>query len=104
MSTAGKATVSSTKEIGNYLLKDSTGKVRYTGVGSRERMMVRLRQKSKIINGLTAEFRPAPNKTIAFAREAMYIDEFGGAISMNKLTLLLNKINSPGLKYLFFWL
>ena len=45
----------------------------------------------------------APNRTMAFAREAMYLNEFGGARSMNQVSLLLNKINSPGLKYLFMW-
>lgn len=66
-------------------------------------MMTSLREKSKIISGLTAEFRVAPNRTMAFAREAMYLNEFGGARSMNQVSLLLNKINSPGLKYLFMW-
>ena len=102
-SNAGRAAAKSTKEIGNYLLKDANGTVRYTGIGSKERMLTSLREKGKIIKGLTAEFRPAPNRIVAYAREAMYINEFGGAVSMNKFTNLLNKINSPGLKYLFLW-
>ena len=98
-----KTASKSVTEVGNYLLRDSSGTVRYTGVGSRTRMMTSLREKSKIISGLTAEFRVAPNRTMAFAREAMYLNEFGGARSMNQVSLLLNKINSPGLKYLFMW-
>ena len=100
---ATKAASKSVTEVGNYLLRDSSGTVRYTGVGSRTRMMTSLREKSKIIPGLTAEFRVAPNRTMALAREAIYLNEFGGALSMNQFSLLLNKINSPGLKYLFMW-
>ena len=91
-----------TKEIGNYLLRDSKGSVRYTGVGDRSRMMTSLRDKSKLVSGLKAEFRPAPDRLTALVREAMYINEFGGAQSMNGT--LLNLINSPGLKYIFWWL
>ena len=62
-------------------------------------MNVSLAERGKAIpGGLTA-----PNRTIALAREAMYIDSFGGAKSINDVTKLLNKINSPGLKYLFWW-
>ena len=95
---------SASKEVGNYLLRDANGNVRYTGVGSRERMMTSLRNKSKVVPDLVAEFRPAPNRVMALAREAMYINEYGGALSINKFSLLLNKINSPGLKLLFWWL
>ena len=91
------------KQTGNYLLRDAKGQVRYTGVGDQSRMKTSLAERRKIIPDLTAEFRPAPNKTIALAREAIYINEYGGAQSMNKLSLLLNKINSPGLKYLNLW-
>ena len=55
-------------------------------------MNVSLAERGKAIpGGLTAEFRTAPNRTIALAREAMYIDSFGGAKSINDVTKLLNK-------------
>ena len=97
-----KITHSNTEEIGNYLLRNSKGEVRYTGIGNRQRMMVSLRDKGKIEGNLIPEFRPAPDRITALLREAMYINEFGGPKSMKGI--LLNLINSPGLKYIFWWL
>ena len=96
------ATQQPTKEIGNYLLRDAEGKVRYTGIGDRSRMLTSLREKSKLVPGLKAEFRVAPDRITALLREAIYINEFGGAQRMGGN--LLNIINSPGLKYIFWWL
>lgn len=58
-------------------------------------------------------YYPAKNADIAFANEAYFMSVYGGAQSMMKnykliggyenASRLLNKINSPGLRYLFYW-
>ncbi|MDR1891517.1 MAG: S8 family serine peptidase [Oscillospiraceae bacterium] len=95
------------KQVGNYLLRDAQGQVRYTGVGGQTRMAASVSQRSKEFGAaLTPEFRVAPDRTMALAREAMYINRYGGPQSMATVQLptkLLNKINSPGLKTLIDW-
>ena len=101
--------IDSGQEIGTYLLKNVDGDVIYVGKGSRNRMM-------KNFNKFNADsflYYPAKNIDMAFANEAYFMGIYGGAQSMMKnyrllggyqnASRLLNKINSPGLKYLFYW-
>ena len=89
---------SKTKEVGTYILRNAEGKVKYVGKGSYERMLVSLNKKGLA----TGQFIKASDETMAFIREALFIDQFGGAQSMGGI--LKNLINSPGLKFLFWWL
>ena len=89
---------SKTKEVGTYILRNAEGKVKYIGKGSYERMLVSLNKKGLA----TGQFIKASDETMAFIREALFIDQFGGAQSMGGI--LKNLINSPGLKFLFWWL
>ena len=91
--------IDSGQEIGTYLLKDSKGNVIYVGKGTRKRM----EQSKKLKKAPSCDFYKAKNLDIAFANEAYFMSLYGGAQSMNKGTKLLNKINSPGLKRLFWW-
>ena len=97
------------QELGTYLLKNVDGDVIYVGKGSRNRMM-------KNFNKFNADsflYYPAKNIDMAFANEAYFMGIYGGAQSMMKnyrlvggyenASRLLNKINSPGLRYLFYW-
>ena len=45
----------------------------------------------------------AKNADIALAIEAYFMSLYSGAKSMNQGTDLMNMINSPGLKRLFWW-
>ena len=89
----------SPKEVGSYLIKDSNDKVVYVGKGSVERMNLSMR----IRGGTSGIYYPAASKEIALANEAYYMSVYGGAKSVNIETILMNAINSPGLRYLFEW-
>ena len=91
--------IDSSKEFGTYLLKNADGDVIYVGEGSRKRMM----QSFKLKKANSYLYYPAKNLDIAFANEAYFMSIYGGAQSMNAGTRLLNKINSPGLRRLFWW-
>lgn len=58
-------------------------------------------QKKYKLDGLTGEWFSADDEISAFIREALEINAYGGPVSMSGI--LYNKINSPGLKYLFWW-
>ena len=90
-------------------MKNVDGDVIYVGKGSRNRMM-------KNFNKFNADsflYYPAKNIDMAFANEAYFMGIYGGAQSMMKnyrlvggyerASRLLNKINSPGLRYIFYW-
>ena len=91
--------IDSGQEIGTYLLKNADGDVIYVGKGSRKRMM----KSYDLKNASSWLYYPAKNADIALANEAYFISIYGGAQSMNAGTRLLNKINSPGLRRLFWW-
>ncbi len=98
------------QDIGTYLLKNADGDVIYVGKGSRNRMMHNFNK----FNANSFLYYPAKNIDMAFANEAYFMAIYGGSQSMMKnyrllggykrATKLFNKINSPGLKYLFYWL
>ena len=97
------------QDIGTYLLKNIDGDVIYVGKGSRNRMMKNFSK----FNADSFLYYPAKNIEMAFANEAYFMGIYGGAQSMMKnyrlvggyerASRLLNKINSPGLRYLFYW-
>ena len=91
--------IDSGQEIGTYLLKNVDGDVIYVGKGSRNRMM----QNFKRFDANSFLYYPAKNADIALANEAYFMSIYGGARSMNSGTRLFNKINSPGLRRLFWW-
>ena len=89
----------SAKEIGTYLIKNSSDEVIYVGKGSVARMNWSMRFR----HGATSVFYPAATKEIALANEAYFMSIYGGAKSVNSASKLLNMINSPGLRFLFEW-
>ena len=86
-----------TPRTGHYRIYNSENQVIYVGKGSVNRMNVSIIERQ----GQYGQWIETPNEQMAFVNEALDMIEFGGAQSMQGT--LLNRINSPGLKYLFWW-
>ena len=96
---------STSESSGFYIVKNSKNQVVYSGKGDIDRMNVSIRRLARQYNleGLTGEWFSIDDEILAFIREALEINAYGGPQSMNNETILYNIINSPGLKYLFWW-
>ena len=91
------------KSYGTYLIKDKDNNVIYVGKGDFNRMKVSMRERG----GASGSWFEAPDELSALLKEALWINDYGGPQSMKeeiKNVVLLNKINSPGLRYLIWWL
>ena len=86
------------KSYGTYLIKDKDNNVIYVGKGDFNRMNVSMRERG----GASGSWFKAEDELTALIKEALWINDYGGPQSMKGS--LLNKINSPGLKYLIWWL
>ena len=80
------------------MIKDKDNNVIYVGKGDFNRMNVSMRERG----GASGSWFKAEDELTALIKEALWINDYGGPQSMKGS--LLNKINSPGLKYLIWWL
>ena len=86
------------KSYGMYLIKNDKGEVIYVGKGDMNRMGASMRERG----GASGNWFEASDEINALIKEALWINDYGGPQSMKGT--LLNNINSPGLKYLIWWL